>query len=158
MSNSRNSQFPFLPPQRVELLFRPPVDEPVESYLTHLPLRRLVHNRGEVAESAYRREAASSSSNQWTQSEAGHEPVVLPTTDLPPNYSPPPSYSKAIGARIASTLRSSFRRSMRSIKKMRKSAEIRASQESPYVNFDNSASVSSIQTTVFDNSDSRQDV
>lgn len=138
----------------MELLFRPPVDEPAESYLTHLPLRRLC-NRDRETESSYRE--SSSNNHQWIQTQ---ETVVVAANDLPPNYSPPPSYSKAIGARIASTLRNSFRRSMRSIKRMRKSAEIRASQESPYANFENSASVSSIQTTAFNdgNENNQQDV
>lgn len=71
----------------------------------------------------------------------------------PPQYSPPPSYSKAIGARIASTLRQSFRRSMRSIKKMRKQHDSSEAEASPpYATFETSASVSSIQT-IFNNNE-----
>lgn len=50
------------------------------------------------------------------------QPVVVPATnmntldvnqDAPPKYSPPPSYSKVVGLRVAKALRNSIRRSVR---------------------------------------------
>lgn len=136
----------------MELLFRPPVDEPLENFPSHLPLRRLcTHHRDE--ENSLPEPVTN---NQWIVEER--------VNDQPPNYSPPPSYSKAIGARIANTLRNSFRRSMRSMKKMRKSTieqqqqnntEI-SSSSPPYETFETSASVSSIQT-IFNNNENNLD-
>jgi hypothetical protein len=108
------------------------VDEPSENFPSHLPLRRLCNHRDEETPLPEMRI------------------VEERVNDQPPNYSPPPSYGKAIGARIASTLRNSFRRSMRSIKKMRKSEQFTAEQQPPYENFETSPSVSSIQT-IFNN-------
>lgn len=80
--------------QRIELLFRPPMEQP-----NHVPVRRLFPQ----------------TSNQPT-------PLVLPIpdgnpmnlhNDAPPKYSPPPSYGRAVGARVAKVLRNSIRRSVR---------------------------------------------
>lgn len=59
-------------------------------------------------------------------------PVVVPLAsespvnmieDAPPKYSPPPSYSRAVGLRVAKALRNSIRRSIR---RFRRSDEVRS--------------------------------
>lgn len=66
--------------------------------IAHLPIRRLC------------------------QTVAHPQPVIVPLTnsntlevniDAPPKYSPPPSYGKAVGLRVAKALRNSIRRSVR---------------------------------------------
>lgn len=53
-------------------------------------------------------------------------PVIVPVSnqpptdaieDAPPKYSPPPSYSRAVGLRVAKALRNSIRRSIRRIRR-----------------------------------------
>lgn len=126
-------------------------EEPSENFPSHhLPLRRLcAHHRDEE------NSLPEPTNNQWIVEER----VV---NDQPPNYSPPPSYSKAIGARIACTLRNSFRRSMRSIKKIRKSTveqqrQSNTTESPPYETFETSASVSSIQTIFNSNNENNLD-
>lgn len=70
-----------------------------EQIIPHLPIRRLCQQN-------------------LNQS----QPVVVPLSsantlevnnDAPPKYSPPPSYSRAVGLRVAKALRNSIRRSVR---------------------------------------------
>lgn len=85
-------------PQRIELLFRPPM-ETTDPTISHLPIRRLCQPAAALS-----------------------QPIIVPlsnptainvNTDAPPKYSPPPSYSRAVGLRIAKALRNSIRRSVR---------------------------------------------
>lgn len=91
-----NFSFPHL--QRIELLFRPPM-ESSDPTISHLPIRRLCQQTANLA-----------------------QPVIVPLSpqdsievnnDAPPKYSPPPSYSRAVGLRVAKALRNSIRRSVR---------------------------------------------
>lgn len=70
-----------------------------ESSTLHLPIRRLCQQNLNQA-----------------------QPIVVPlprantievNNDAPPKYSPPPSYSRAVGLRVAKALRNSIRRSVR---------------------------------------------
>jgi hypothetical protein len=67
--------------------------------ISHLPIRRLCQQAANIA-----------------------QPVIVPlaaqnsievNNDAPPKYSPPPSYSRAVGLRVAKALRNSIRRSVR---------------------------------------------
>lgn len=73
--------------------------ETPDSSISHLPIRRLC---------------------QQNLSQA--QPIIVPLSnqntlevnnDAPPKYSPPPSYSRAVGLRVAKALRNSIRRSVR---------------------------------------------
>ena len=118
----------FLICQRIELLFRPPLEDH-DSSPNHLPIRRLCQQN-------------------LNQS----QPVVmtLPRTntlevnnDAPPKYSPPPSYSRAVGLRVAKALRNSIRRSVR---------RFRRNDEPRIESVENAQNVPSISSTVPDSS------
>lgn len=83
--------------------------ETPESSISHLPIRRLCQQNAML-----------------------NPPVVVPlpnsnslevNNDAPPKYSPPPSYSRAVGLRVAKALRNSIRRSVR---RFRRNEEPRA--------------------------------
>lgn len=94
--------------QRIELLFRPPMEPSL-----HAPVRRLHPQTSNQAP-----QIINSDSTNLV-----HE-IVVP----PPKYSPPPSYGRATGARIAKVLRNSIRRSVR---RFRRSEDIRPDVEVP---------------------------
>ncbi|CRK91179.1 CLUMA_CG004864, isoform A [Clunio marinus] len=83
---------------RIELLFRPPLNSPESSSL-HTPVRRLANQ--------------DLSQFQNTAIALSNTNTLEPTQDPPPKYSPPPSYSKVVGLRVAKALRNSIRRSVR---------------------------------------------
>lgn len=73
--------------------------EQADPTISHLPIRRLCQPAAALA-----------------------QPILVPlsnptavnvNTDAPPKYSPPPSYSRAVGLRVAKALRNSIRRSVR---------------------------------------------
>lgn len=85
------------PFQRVQLLYRPDIE---------------ARNRQAAAERRRNAENAAASPSITTI------PLEVPVTpnipdDVPPKYTPPPSYTTATGARIAKLLRQSIRRSVR---------------------------------------------
>jgi hypothetical protein len=87
--------------QRIERLFRPPLDSSGEPTSSNLPIHRL----------------CTTNSNQNQQL---NFPISEnnPISDEPPKYSPPPSYGKAIGFRVAAKmLRNSIRRSVQRIRR-----------------------------------------
>lgn len=73
--------------------------EPPDPSISHLPIRRLCQQ-------------------SLNQTQTVVVPLSNPNTldvnnDAPPKYSPPPSYSRAVGLRVAKALRNSIRRSVR---------------------------------------------
>lgn len=72
--------------------------ESTDSTISHLPIRRLCQN-------------ISLPQPDIVPVPSSIPPIV--NIDAPPKYSPPPSYSKAIGFRVAKALRNSIRRSVR---------------------------------------------
>lgn len=80
--------------------------ESSDSSLSHIPIRRLCQTNLNQSQSPSLPVAVPTTENN-------NNNVVNAVTDAPPKYSPPPSYSVAVGLRVAKALRNSIRRSVR---------------------------------------------
>ncbi|XP_070506389.1 sodium-dependent transporter bedraggled [Chironomus tepperi] len=89
--------------ERIERLFRPPLDTGDTNSLSHIPIRRLCQPN-----------LAQSNPITTNLNENNNNNVI---SDEPPKYSPPPSYGKAMGLRVAKVLRNSIRRSVRRLRR-----------------------------------------
>lgn len=84
--------------------------------ISHLPIRRLCQQ-------------ATAQATLPVITQMSNSDTLDANNDAPPKYSPPPSYGKAVGLRVAKALRNSIRRSVRRFRRNEPSINIESNQQ-----------------------------